>query len=301
MIAQTADVRTSARSEARARSRQTWTFQAGAMLFMVLFAIYFLIPLVYLIFSATKTNGDLFSTNGLWFGNSMMLGQNVHDVLTRNGGIFLRWFLNTIIYAVSSALGSTAISAMAGYALSKFRFRGREVIFAVILGAIMVPGTALVLPLFLLMSNFGLINTYWAFILPSLVNPFGVYLMRIYCTSTVPDDLIDAARVDGAGEFRTFVQIVLPVLGPALVTVLLLAFVGSWNNYFLPLVVFSDPNLFPLTLGLATWQTTVGGATQITYSLVIAAALLAVVPLVIAFLSLQRFWRTGLTLGSVKG
>jgi multiple sugar transport system permease protein len=271
-----------------------------AMLFMIVFAVYFLLPVVWLLFSATKTNGDLVNSFGLWFAPQIVIGQNLHDVFTRDEGHYLPWLFNTVIYAGVSATGGTLIASLAGYALAKFRFPGREVIFAIMLGSIMVPGAALVLPLFLLMSYFHLINTYWAVILPSMVNVFGVYLMRVYSSQSVPDEMLDASRIDGAGEFRTFWSVAMPVLVPGFVTVFLLAFVGAWNNFFLPLVVLSDPKLFPLTLGLATWQTVQGGASQITYSMIITGAVVAVIPLVAAFLLLQRYWRSGLTVGAIK-
>ncbi len=292
--------RAQARARGERRSTGSLISTSAAMLFMIMFAMYFLLPLVWLLFSSTKTNADITSAPGLWFGSQFVLGQNLHDVFTRDEGHYLPWVANTLIYAGSVASVGTIIASLAGYALSKFQFPGREVIFAVMLGSIMVPGAALVLPLFLLMSYLHMINTYWAVILPSLVNVFGVYLMRVYTTQSVPDEMLAAARIDGAGEFRIFWSVAMPVMLPGFVTVFLFSFVGQWNNYFLPLVVLSDPKLFPLTLGLASWQGIQGGASQITYSMIITGAMVAVVPLIIAFLLLQRYWRSGLTLGAVK-
>ncbi len=191
---------------------------------------------------------------------------------------------------------------MAGYALAKVVFRGRNLIFSIILGAILVPTTALVLPLYLLMSSVGLTNTYWAVLLPVIVNPFGVFLCRIYAAGAVPDDLLDAARVDGANEFRTF-TIAMRLMVPALVTVFLFQIVAVWNNYFLPLVMLSDKTLYPIPLGLATWNSNIyGGAnSQILYPLIVTGSLISVIPLIIGCLILQRFWRGGLSAGSIKG
>jgi multiple sugar transport system permease protein len=154
-----------------------------------------------------------------------------------------------------------------------------------------------------LISNAHLTNTQLAIILPALVNPFGAYLMRIYAEQSVPDDLLDAARIDGAGEFRTFVTIVFRLLAPGFVTVLLFAFVGVWNNYFLPLLVLNDEKLFPVTLGLANWNSLAslpGQAPIPLYPLVITGSLVSIIPLIIAFLFLQRFWKNGLAFGSVQ-
>lgn len=272
-----------------------------AMAFLFVATVYFLLPLYWLIISSTKTTSDLFSTFGLWFSHSWNLGANLQLLFTYSDHIYVRWLANTFLYAGVSALVGTTLSAMAGYALAKFVFPGRNLIFSIVLGAILVPATALVLPLYLLMSAVGLANTYWAVLLPSIVSPFGVYLSRIYAASSVPDDLLDAARVDGAGEFRTFATVVVRIMGPALVTIFLFQFVAVWNNYFLPLVMLSDNKLFPLTVGLQTWNSSNGGGgQQFLFSLIITGALVGVIPLVVGFLFLQRYWRAGLTAGSVK-
>src|SRR6266516_1208765 len=141
-------------------------------------------------------------------------------------------------------------------------------------------------------------------LLPSLVNPFNVFLTRIYAASSVPDELLEAARMDGAGEFRVFTTIALRLLTPALVTILLFGFVGIWTNFFLPLVMFSDPSLFPITVGLQSWNVTASNAganTQTIYNLIVAGALVSAIPLLIGCIILQRFWRGGLGAGSVKG
>ena len=269
--------------------------------FLLVFLTYSLLPLFYLIVSATKDGANLFSTFGLWFA-SFDLFANLNAVFTYDGGVFVNWLLNTAYYSVISALGAAFAATIAGYAFAKFRFKGRTLLFAVILGAIMVPPTALVIPTYLLLSKVALINTPLAVILPSLISPFGVYLMRVYAEQSVPDDLLDAARVDGAGEFRVFWSVALRVLAPGFVTVLLLSFVTTWNNYFLPLVVLNDPNLYPLTVGLASWNALAsgGGGAQNLYPLVITGALVSIFPIIVSFLFLQRYWQGGLTFGSLK-
>ena len=293
-----------AREAVSTRQRRPSQFSlegVGAMTFLLVFVIYFLVPFFWLIVSSTKNAGDLFGTFGLWFSPNFNLGSNLQQLFTYNGGIYVRWLLNTLIYAGVGALLGTLLAAMAGYALAKYVFRGRDLIFSAVLGAILVPSTALALPLYLLMSKVGLTNTYWAVLLPSIVSPFGVYLSRIYAGASVPDELLEAARIDGAGEFRTFATVAMRLMVPALVTILLFQFVAIWNNYFLPLVMLSDQKLFPITVGLQTWNVTTGGANKFLYTLIIAGALVSSIPLLCGCIILQRFWRGGLGAGSVKG
>ncbi len=262
------------------------------------FALYFLLPVYWLVVAATKSTGDLFGSFGLWFANPQLL-DNLRNVLTYDDGIYLRWAFNSVLYAAAGGALATLLSAMAGYALSQYAFRGREALFNVILAGVLIPGTALALPLFLLFSKLDLANTYWAVLLPSIVSPFGVYLCRIYAASAVPDSLLEAARIDGAGELRIFGTVVLRIMSPALVTIFLFQFVGIWNNYFLPLVMLSDPKLYPITLGLTSWQSFADRQPEL-YQLTVGGAFLSVIPLMVAIVVLQRFWRSGLTQGSVK-
>jgi multiple sugar transport system permease protein len=266
-------------------------------------AFYFLIPLYWLLVSSTKDNSDLFSTFGLWFSSDFNLFENIATTLTFRDGQFGRWVLNTVLYALVSATGAVALATMAGYALAKFRFRGNRLVFSIILGAIMITLTALALPTYILFSAAQLTDTPWAVILPSLVSPFGVYLMRVYAADSVDDNLIEAARIDGAGEFRIFRQVALRLMGPGMVTVFLFQLVATWNNYFLPLIMLNSTDLYPLTVGIAQWQSTsAGGAgSQALFSTVITGSMLSILPLIVAFLFLQRYWQSGLAAGSVKG
>lgn len=266
-----------------------------------IFAIYCLFPFVYLLINATKTQPDFTSTFGLGFGKTFALLDNIALVFTYQKGVFLRWFLNTILYVVAGAGGATLLAVMGGYALAKFRFPGRKAVFAIIIGAISVPGIALAVPQFLLFAKVGLTNTPWAMIIPSLISPFGLYLMWIFSDQAVPTELLEAARVDGAGEFRTFWQVSLPLLAPGIVTTALFTIVATWNNYFLPLIMLKDSNWYPLTIGLNMWKdqaSTAGG--QAIQNLVITGSLITIIPLVIAFLMLQRYWQSGLAAGAVK-
>ena len=268
---------------------------------MALYLVYTLVPLLWLVLSATKTQADLFSSPGLWFGDHFVLFSNIKDTLTYRDGIFVRWLGNTVLYVVLGAGGATLLATAAGYGLAKYRFPGRRAVFAVLLGAVAVPGTALAVPTFLMFSHLGLTNTVWAIVIPSLISPFGLYLMWVFAAEAVPQELLEAARIDGAGEIRIFFTVALRLLAPGVVTVLLFAVVSTWNNYFLPLIMLSKPGLYPLTVGLTQWsnQATGVGAQPI-YNLVITGSLLTIVPLVVVFFLLQRFWQSGLSAGSVK-
>jgi multiple sugar transport system permease protein len=290
--------RSSARAPAPARRRTS----ASAIIvtgILTVVAVYFLVPVYWVFVAATKSTSDLFSTFGFWFAPTFSLWDNLRQVLSYDGGIFIRWFFNSILYAGVGALLATYLAAAGGYALAKYDFRGRNLVFGTILGGVLVPGTATALPLFLLFSQLGIANTYWSVLIPSLVSPFGLFLCRIYAQATVDTSLIEAARIDGASELRIFHTVGLKILTPALVTVFLFQLVGIWNNFFLPLVMLSDTELYPITLGLNNWLSQVDRLPEF-YELTTGGVLLSVIPLGIAMVVLQRFWRGGLTEGSVK-
>lgn len=268
---------------------------------MTVYLVYTLVPLAWLLINATKTQRALFTTPGLAFGGTFALFDNIAETFTYNDGIFLRWLGNTLLYVVVGAGGATVLATAAGYGLAKYRFRGRNAVFAVLLGAIAIPGTVLAVPTFLLFSALDLTNTPWAIIIPSLISPFGLYLVWVYATEAVPDELMEAARIDGAGEVRIFLTVTLRLLAPGIVTVALFAVVSTWNNYFLPLIMLSEPDWYPLTVGLNQWSAQANGAgAQPVHHLVITGSLITITPLVVAFLLLQRFWQSGLGAGSVK-
>lgn len=272
--------------------------------FAFLFCVYSLLPYVWLFMNATKTQHDFATTFGLSFGEQFALWDNIVQVFHYRDGIFVRWLLNSVFYTVISSAVSTLLAALAGYALAKLRFSGKKIILLVILGSISVPGIALAIPQFLLFSKMGITNTIWAVLIPSFVSPFGVYLMWIFSGQAVPTGLLEAAEIDGSGPWRTFFQISLPLLSPALVTVFLFAFVSVWNNFFLPLVMLKDTNLYPLTLGLYQWNlmgSSAGGSGEMIQNLVLTGSLLTILPLIIAFLCLQKYWQSGLALGAEKG
>lgn len=289
----------------RARRRRLRGSQRSSLLsvFVWISVAYFIVPLIWLAISSTKTNSDLFSTFGLWFGATFEFLANLETLATFQGGVFWRWMLNTVFYTSVSGVGAALLATACGYALAKYRFRGRQAVVAVILGSIMVPLTALALPTYLVFAAANLTDTPFAIILPSLISPFGVFLMMVYSADAVDDGLLEAARIDGAGELRAFVTISMRLLAPGFVTVLLFQLVATWNNYFLPLIMLNTPRLFPVTVGLAQWQSSAsaGGGAQVLFTTVLSGAFVSILPLIGAFLFLQRFWVSGLATGGVKG
>ncbi|MFJ9381156.1 carbohydrate ABC transporter permease [Streptomyces sp. NPDC101455] len=292
-------------AEAHARRRSSARRRSTPLTIAMLAVLaYFLLPLFWLLVASTKSTQDLFNSFGLWFSHAPRLLSNIHATFTQDDGVFGRWLLNTVMYAGVSALGAALLAAAAGYGFAKYRFRGHGAAFNLVLGAVMIPTTALAIPTYLLFAKAGLVNTPWAVILPSLISPFGLYLMRIYAEDAVPDSLVEAARMDGAGELRIFVTIALRLLAPGLVTVILFTLVATWNNYFLPLIMLNDPNLYPITVGLSSWaaqaQNGGAGASSDMLALVVTGSLISIIPLVLAFLLLQRYWQSGLATGGVK-
>ena len=267
-----------------------------------LFAIFTLIPVVWILINSTKTQANLFQSFGFWFARPFeffhtfgLLFQNVDGY-----GTYIQWFGNTALYAVLGGGGATVLAALAGYGLARYQFRGAKMAFALIIASLLVPITALSIPLYLTYSKAHLINSLWGMVLPSIVSPIGVYLMRTYIDLSVPRELIDAARMDGAGESRIFVRVAVPLMVPGLLTVLLINIVAVWNNYFLPLLIFNVNTKYPLTVGLGLWSgRAVNSGDANLYPLLVMGGLVTIVPLIVLFLVLQRYWRGGILLGSI--
>jgi multiple sugar transport system permease protein len=270
----------------------------------VLFAIFTLIPIAWILINATKNQANIFQSFGFWFAAPFRLFHNLNLLGQDYGGegVYTHWFANTAIYASLGGVGATALSAFGGYGFAHYDFRGSRALFLMVLSTLFVPIATLTLPLYLMYAKAHLINNIWGFILPSMVAPIGIYLMRVYIRGSVPRELIDAARVDGAGELRIFFRLALPLMVPGLMTVLLLSVVGIWNNYFLPLLIFSNANLYPLTVGLGNWATRAqqAGSAELFPEVVVGGAV-TIVPTILLFLVLQRYWRGGILLGSIAG
>jgi multiple sugar transport system permease protein len=286
-------------TEKTARRGSSRTSRILVVTGLTMFVIYALAPVWFLVVSATKSQQDLYSTNGLWFAR-FNLWENLSRLVTYHDGIFLRWMGNSLLYGVSSTVGMTLICVACGYGLAMYEFRGRGVLMACIIGSFLVPGALLTIPSFLLFTHLGLVDTPWAVILPGFFTPLSVYLAKVYAEGVIPRELLEAARIDGAGEYRIFFQIGVRLMSTGAATVFLLGFIGSWNAFYFPLVFLRGEDKWTVMLGLYSWlNVKVDQSIDLT-SLVEAGALVSLIPMVALMLSMQRYWRSGITLGSLK-
>lgn len=267
-------------------------------LLMLAGAFYCLLPVAWVFVAASKAPGELFDSFTFAPGSGLL--DNLGDLFSYDGGAYGLWALNSLLYAGVGGALSTLVSASAGFALAKFAFRGGRIFFGAILAGLLIPGITLAVPQYLLLSDLHLAGTQWSVLLPSILSPFGIYLCRVYAASAIPAQMLEAARIDGAGEWRIFRSVVLPLMAPGMVTVFLLQFVGIWNNFLLPYIMLSDTRTFPLTVGLNSLLERGAGSPSL-YTLAITGAALAIVPLIALVLFLQRFWRLDLIAGGVKG
>ncbi|CAG6396842.1 carbohydrate ABC transporter permease [Streptomyces cocklensis] len=266
---------------------------------LVLGALYCVVPTLWILIAATKSRTKLFSTDTYTPSLDLGIVDNIRDLSNYQGGIFWHWMLNSFFYAAVGGLLASFVSAATGYALAKYEFRGRSALFNTILAGVLLPQIVLAVPQYLLLSKAGLTDSLIGVLLPQLFNPYGIYLCKIYAQSAVPDSLLEAGRIDGAGEGRLFLSVGLRLMGPGLVTVFLLQFIAIWNNFLLPYVMLTSDDKFPLTVGLYSLLRH-GAAEASLYSLVITGTLLSVLPVIALFLSMQRFWRIDLVTGALK-
>jgi multiple sugar transport system permease protein len=251
------------------------------------------LPFLWMLVSSVKPEAEVRQIPPTWLPETFTL-ENYQTLFDRLS--FPTYFFNSTLVAIFVTVGNVVFCSMLGYALAKLEFRGKRVIFALVLGTLMVPAIAILVPLFVLVSNLGLTNTYAGLILPYLAAPIGVFLMRQYFLG-LPDELIQAARVDGASEFRIFWNVMLPLCGPALATLAILTFLGSWNNFIWPLVVAQTEDRYTLPVALALYS--VGqNATQ--YGVLLAGAVVVVLPVIAIFLALQRYFVQGIAMTGIK-
>ncbi|WP_217208050.1 carbohydrate ABC transporter permease [Streptomyces sp. AC550_RSS872] len=277
-------------------SRRTKALVIGGLVF---FTVYSLAPIWWLIVSATKSQSDLYTTNGLWFAD-MHLGDNLKALFTYQDGIFLKWMWNTVFYGVVSTLGMTLICVACGYGLAMYRFRGQGILMGCIIGSFLVPHALLTIPSFLLYTDLQMIDTPWAIIVPGFFNAFSVYLAKVYAEGAIPPELLEAARIDGAGEYRIFFQIGARLMSTGAATVFLLGFVASWNSFFGPLVFLRSSEKWTVMVGLYSWlKIKVDSSADLT-GMVVVGSMISLIPMVLLMVSMQRYWRTGVTLGSLK-
>jgi multiple sugar transport system permease protein len=280
------------------------------MAILVVFAIFFIAPVLWLILAPTKSDHALITSSPFSFGSFHNVAQAWNHLDAYSDHLYRRWIANTLLYSLSATAITLAISIPAGYGLALGKFPGRRVILTLTLVVMIMPAASLVLPIFLELNAVHLIGSVFSVILPFSFFPFGVYLAYIYYATSIPSELLDAARVDGCGEWLTFRRIALPLAKPVLALVFFFSFVSNWNNFFLPYVVLADSNQYPITVGLSnllastpSFNPAVGGGGQsvnIFKPELALATLLAVIPVAIVFLVSQRALVRGTLGGAVK-
>jgi multiple sugar transport system permease protein len=270
------------------RRRATWVYVVLAVGLLVTLA-----PFLWMLLGSFKPDAELQRVPPTWWPETPTL-QNYSELFDRLD--FPRFFANSVIVAVAVTAGNLVFCSMVGYALAKLDFAGKRVLFALVLGMLMVPGVVTFVPLFVLVSNLGLVNTFPGLILPFLVTPLGVFLMRQFIAG-LPDELIEAARIDGAGEWRIFTRVILPLCGPPLATLGILTFLHSWNNFLWPLVVAQSEDKYTLPVALALYSV---GQNATRYGLLMAGAVVIIVPVVALFIALQRYFVQSVATTGIK-
>ncbi len=255
--------------------------------------ILMVVPFLWMLMSSVKPEGEVMAVPATWWPSTFTL-DNYASLFT--GLDFPTYFLNSMLVALAVTAGNVLFGTMLGYALAKLRFPGKRLVFSLVLFTLMIPGVVTFVPLFVLTTNLGLTNTLPGMFLPFLAAPFGVFLMRQYILG-LPDELIQAARVDGAGELRIFLSVIVPLCGPAMATLGILTFLGSWNNFLWPLVVAQSEDKYTLPVALALYSV---GQNATKYGLLLAGAVVVVVPVVAVFLALQRYIMQGIAMTGIK-
>ena len=266
---------------------------AAAYFILIAFAIVMIFPFLWMLMSSFKDVTQIFKMR--LFPTSPTL-DNYRYILFSAGSKFPQWFLNSAIVAICTTISVLFFDSLLGYTLSKFRFPGKKVIFLLIISTLMIPTEMLVIPWYSMIRAMKWGNTYWAIMFPGMISAFGVYLMRQFM-STIPDDLIDAARVDGQGELRIFLTVVLPLVSPALATLAIFNFIGNWNSFLWPLIAASKPRMFTLPVGLANFSGEAGSD----WHYIMTGATVAMLPLVIIFLIFQKQIVKGIAMTGLKG
>ena len=251
-------------------------------------------PFLWMVASSVKTSAELHHVPPTWIPQSFTL-DNYTTIFTKLA--FPQYFVNSVIVAVVVVTSNLLFCSMIGYALAKLRFRGKSAVFLIVLATIMVPQTVYLVPLFVLMSNLGFVNSYQGLILPFAAQAFGVFLMRQFILG-IPDELLEAARMDGAGEFTVFRRVVLPLLGAPLATLAILVFLGSWNNFLWPLIIATSDQMYTLPVAVATFSI---GQNAVDYGLLMAGSVVLIAPVLLLFLLLQRFVQQGIATTGLKG
>ncbi len=270
----------------------------GNVIILLILAIGLVItvmPFIWMVISAFKSNAEIMARPITWWPQKPTLDNFSAWLFQFN---ILRPFLNSLLLAGITIATTLLFSSMVGWALAKLRFPGRNAIIAIVLATMFVPGIVTLIPQFVLVANLGMVNTYWGLILPGMVGAFGVFLMRQFMLE-IPNELLDAARIDGAGEFRTFFQIVLPLCKAPLATLAIFTFMGSWNSFLWPLIISQDDSMYTLPVSLALFSAESGGHGT-DFGLQMAGSFLIVIPVLVLFIAMQKHFVQGITMTGIK-
>ena len=292
-------------------------YKVFCLVVLIILAVLFTFPLYWIITGAFKTSAEINATSPIWFPGEWVMTNFQKLFSKQSAPLFemfkiknsdkylitgpevaasIRWLINTVFMAVAAMALTCITAAMAGYALAKKRFRGRILLFSLIVAAMALPKQVILIPLLREMSALGLYNTIWAVIFPTVGWPFGVFLMKQF-SEGVPTEMLEAARIDGANEAKTFIQIVLPMVKPGIGALAIFTFINSWNDYFMQLIMLSSKSNLTISLGIAKLQAE--NATD--FGLIMAGASLASIPILIVFLLFQKYFTRGIAMGAVKG
>ena len=289
--------------------KRTTPYKVISIIILVILAILFLFPLYWIVTGAFKPTTDIYASQPVWWPSEWVTSNFEKLFTKRSAPLFeigalggptvpaaIRWLVNTVFMSVAAMLLTCITAAMAGYALAKKRFVGRTLLFSLIICAMALPKQVILIPLLKEMSALKLYGSLWAVIFPTVGWPFGVFLMKQFCES-VPGEMLEAARIDGASEARTFTQIVVPLIKPGIGALAIFTFINSWNDYFMQLVMLPNSANFTISLGIATLQ----GESSVDTGLLMSGAALAAVPIIVVFLIFQKYFTQGITMGAVKG
>ncbi len=304
--------------------KRTTPYKVLSWVFLILLAFLFFFPLYWIVTGAFKTGADIYAVDPVWFPSEWTLANFEKLFTMRTVPLFeltvpfskyftdnglpivlatgpaipaaIRWLINTVFMAVMAMLLTCITAAMAGYALAKKRFTGRAIVFGLIVCAMALPKQVILIPLLKEMSALKLIDSLWAVIFPTVGWPFGVFLMKQF-SEGIPGEILEAARIDGASEFKTFTTVVLPIIQPGIGALAIFTFINSWNDYFMQLVMLNSSKNSTISLGISTLM----GETSVDMGLLMAGAALAAAPIIIVFLIFQKYFTQGITMGAVKG
>jgi len=260
---------------------------------LLLGVVVMFLPVLWMVFSSFKSLEEIYRIPPAFFPEKWII-TNYTEAIEKFP--FLRYLLNSVTVTTLATLLTLTINSMAAFALSKYNFRGRDTIFLIILGTLMIPLQVIMVPVYMVMAKLEMVNTLWGIIIPPSATPTGVFLLRQYML-TIPDELLEAARIDGAGEWRIFLQIVLPLARPALAVLTVFSIMWRWNDFLWPLIVINDPNLFTLQLGLARFR----GELVTDWNYVLAMTVLTMLPITLVFAFLQRYLVSGIATTGLKG